>query len=54
MKALTITPNCYCTETDVKPITKTNEKICKAGEFEWHCYLKQERNHNIALSLFNK
>lgn len=54
MKALTLTPNCYCIEDDVKPTTKTKQQVCKADDFAWHCYLKQEKNHNIALSLFNK
>lgn len=54
MKVLSITPNCYCVEKSVEPLKSTIKKSCKAKDFEWHCYLKEEHHHNIALSLFTK
>ncbi|ELR68884.1 hypothetical protein C900_05710 [Fulvivirga imtechensis AK7] len=54
MKALTITPNPYSMEKEAVKTQKAVKKDCKAPDFEWQSYLKEDHNHNIALSLFNK
>lgn len=54
MKALTITPNSYSVEKEIVKPQEAAKKGCKAPDFEWQSYLKEDHNHNIALSLFTK
>lgn len=54
MKAITISQNCFCAENNVKAFEKDAKERSKKIDFEWHAYLKQEKKHNIALSLFTK
>lgn len=54
MKAITISQSCFCTENNVQATEKDTKQLCKKNDFEWHSYLKQEKKHNIALSLFTK
>lgn len=55
MKTLTITPLVITRENNEEQDgTTVAVKDLDRTEFNWKNYLKQERNHNLALAMFTK